>query len=169
VSNAVFISAIPPFLLKAPDNPEGVEAGIFDGIKQGLAADRLAFLSQFLANFYNVDVLGGRLISDQVVQFSWAIAAGASPRGTIECVNAWLTDFRKDLKRIDVPTLVIHGDSDRIVPLAASGKRTAEMVKRSRLVVVEGGPHGLSWTHADQVNRELLNFLGQEITRRKVA
>jgi non-heme chloroperoxidase len=169
VSNAVFISAIPPFLLKTHDNPEGVDGSVFEGIKQGIAADRLAFLSQFLANFYNVDVLGGRLISDQVVQFSWAIAAGASPRGTIDCVNAWLTDFRKDLKRIDIPTLVIHGESDRIVPLAASGRRTAEMVQRSRLVVVEGGPHGLTWTHADQVNRELLNFLGQEITRRKVA
>jgi pimeloyl-ACP methyl ester carboxylesterase len=169
VSNAVFISAIPPFLLKTPDNPEGVEASIFEGIKQGITADRLAFLSQFLANFYNVDVLGGKRVSDQVVQFSWAIAAGASPRGTIECVNGWLTDFRNDLKRIDVPTLVIHGDSDRIVPLAASGKRTAEMVQRGRLVVVEGGPHGLTWTHADQANRELLNFLGQEIARRKVA
>ncbi|HEX7287618.1 MAG TPA: alpha/beta hydrolase [Candidatus Angelobacter sp.] len=169
VSNAVFVSAIPPFLFKTHDNPEGVEGSVFEGIKQGIAADRMAFLSQFLTNFYNVDVLGGRLISDQVVQFSWAIAAGASPRGTIDCVNAWLTDFRKDLKRIDIPTLVIHGDSDRIVPLAASGKRTAEMVQRGRLVVVEGGPHGLTWTHADQVNRELLNFLGQEITRRKVA
>jgi non-heme chloroperoxidase len=169
VSNAVFISAIPPFLLKTHDNPEGVDGSVFEGIKQGIAADRLAFLSQFLGNFYNVDVLGGRLISDQVVQFSWAIAAGASPRGTIDCVNAWLTDFRKDLKRIDIPTLVIHGESDRIVPLAASGKRTAEMVQQGRLVVVEGGPHGLTWTHADQVNRELLNFLGQEITRRKVA
>ncbi len=170
VSNAVFISAIPPFLLKTPDNPEGVDASVFDGIKQGIAADRLAFLSQFLANFYNVDVLGGKLISDQVVQFSWAIAAGASPRGTINCVDSWLTDFRNDLKRIDVPTLVIHGDSDRIVPLAASGQRTAEMIHGSKLVVVQGGPHGLSWTHADQVNRELLDFLGQSVSaKRKVA
>ncbi len=169
VSNAVFISAIPPFLLKTPDNPQGVDAAVFDGIKQGIAADRLAFLSQFLKNFYNVDVLGGRLISDQVVQFSWAIGAGASPTGTLECVTSWLTDFRNDLQRIDIPTLVIHGDSDRIVPLEASGKRTAELVRGSKLVVVEGGPHGLTWTHADQVNRELVNFLGQRVVRRKVA
>jgi len=169
VSNAVFISAIPPFLLKTPDNPEGVDGSLFDGIKQGIAADRLAFLSQFLANFYNVDALGGKRISDQVVQFSWAIAAGASPRGTVNCVTAWLTDFRDDLKSIDIPTLVIHGDSDRIVPLAASGKRTAELVHGSRLVVVEGAPHGLTWTHGDEVNRELLNFLGQQVARRKVA
>lgn len=169
VSNAVFISAIPPFLLKTPDNPEGVDGSVFDGIKQGIAADRLAFVSQFLANFYNVDVFGGKRISDQVVQFSWAIAAGASPTGTLDCVSSWLTDFRNDLKRIDVPTLVIHGDSDRIVPLAASGKRTAELVRGSKLVVVEGGPHGLTWTHAEQVNSELLNFLGLRVARRKVA
>jgi non-heme chloroperoxidase len=161
VSKAVFISAIPPFLLKTPDNPEGVDGGVFDGIKKGIAADRPAFLSQFLSDFYNVDVLGGKLISDQAVQLSWNIAAGASPQGTLDCVSAWLTDFRNDLKQIDVPTLVIHGDSDRILSLSATAKRTAEFVKGSKLVVVEGGPHGLTWTHAEKINRELLDFLGQ--------
>jgi pimeloyl-ACP methyl ester carboxylesterase len=100
-------------------------------------------------------------VSDQAVQFSWNIAAGASPKGTLDCVSAWLTDFRKDLVKINVPTLIIHGDADRIVPIDASGKRTHELVKGSRLVVIEGGPHGLNWTHADQVNRELLDFLGK--------
>jgi pimeloyl-ACP methyl ester carboxylesterase len=161
VSKAVFIASIPPFLLKTPENPEGVDGGVFDGIKKGIAADRLAFLSQFLSNFYNLDVLGGRLVSDQAVQLSWNIGAGASPKGTLDCVSAWLTDFRNDLKKIDVPTLVIHGDSDRILPLSATGKRTAEFVKGSKLVVVEGGPHGLTWTHAEKVNRELLGFLGE--------
>jgi pimeloyl-ACP methyl ester carboxylesterase len=108
-----------------------------------------------------LDVLGGKLISDQAVQLSWNIGAGASPKGTLDCVSAWLTDFRNDLKKIDVPTLVIHGDSDRILPLSATGKRTAEFVKGSKLVVVEGGPHGLTWTHAEKVNRELLGFLGE--------
>ena len=162
VSKAVFIAAIPPFLLKTPDNPSGVDGTVFDGIKKGIVADRLAFLSAFLSNFYNVDVLGGKLISDQAVQFSWNVAAGASPKGTLDCVSAWLTDFRKDLARIDVPTLVIHGDSDRIVPLAATGKLTHELVKKSRLAVIEGGPHGLTWTHAERVNIELLDFLGQK-------
>jgi pimeloyl-ACP methyl ester carboxylesterase len=161
VKEAVFVSAIPPFLLKTPDNPDGADGSIFDGIKKAIAADRLAFLSEFLSNFYNVDVLGGKLVSDQIVQFGWMVAAGASPKGTLDCVSAWLTDFREDLKRIDVPTLVVHGDADRIVPLAASGKRTAEFVRGSRLVVVEGGPHGIAWTHAEKVNRELLDFLGQ--------
>jgi non-heme chloroperoxidase len=162
VSQAVFISSIPPFLLKTADNPGGVDGGIFEGIKKGLVADRPAFLAGFLSNFYNVDVLGGKLVSDQLVQLSWSIAVTASPKGTLDCVSAWLTDFRKDLERIDVPTLVIHGDSDRIVPLAASGKRTAETVKGGRLSVIEGGPHGLTWTHAEKVNRELLAFIGTE-------
>jgi pimeloyl-ACP methyl ester carboxylesterase len=161
VSKAVFIAAIPPFLLKTPDNPEGVDGSVFEGIKKGIAADRLAFLSQFLSNFYNSDVLGGKLISEQAVQLSWNTGAGASPKGTLDCVSAWLTDFRNDLKKIDVPTLVIHGDSDRILPLSATGKRIAEFVKGSKLAVVEGGPHGLTWTHAEKVNRTLLEFLGQ--------
>jgi len=159
VSKAVFMAAIPPFLLKGPGNPAGVDGSVFDGIKQALTADRPAFLTGFLANFYNVDVLKGSRISDEAVRLSWNIAAGASPRGTLDCVSAWLTDFREDLKRIGVPTLVIHGDADRILPLAATGQRTHEAVTGSRLVVVKGGPHGLNWTHAAEVNRELLGFL----------
>jgi non-heme chloroperoxidase len=171
VSKAAFLAAIPPFLLKTPDNPGGVDESVFDGIKNALAADRLAFLSKFLSDFYNVDVYRGTRISDQVVQFSWNIAAGASPKGTLDCVSAWLTDFRKDLARIDVPTLVVHGLTDRILPFAATGKRTHEAVKGSRLVEVDGGPHGLTWTHADEINHELLDFLGQRAgaTRREVA
>jgi pimeloyl-ACP methyl ester carboxylesterase len=161
VRKAAFLASIPPFLLKASDNPGGVDGVVFDGIKAGVAADRLAFLTGFFANFYNVDVLGGKRVSDQAVQFSWNVAAGASPKGTLDCVSAWLTDFRKDLARIDVPTLVVHGDADRILPIDVTGKRTHELVKGSRFVVVEGGPHGLNWTHAEQVNRELLDLLGQ--------
>jgi non-heme chloroperoxidase len=161
VSNAVFIASVPPFLLKTSANPEGVDGSIFEGIKQAITTDRLAFLSKFLLDFYNFDVLGGKRVSDQVVQLGWNIAAGASPKGTLDCVSAWLTDFRNDLQLIDVPTLVIHGDADRILPIAASGKRTAQLVKGSKLVVVEGGPHGLTWTHSEIVNRELLAFLGR--------
>jgi pimeloyl-ACP methyl ester carboxylesterase len=160
VSKAVFMAAIPPFLLKTADNPAGLDGGMFDGIKQAIAADRPAFLSAFLSNFYNLDVLLGKKISDEVVRLSWNVAAGASPKGTLDCVQAWLTDFRKDLARIQVPTLVVHGDADRILPLAVTGKRTHEAVKGSRLAVVPGGPHGLNWTHAEEVNRELLAFLG---------
>jgi len=161
VTKAVFMAAIPPFLLKTSDNPTGVDGGVFEGIKKAIAADRPAFLSKFLADFYNVDVLGGKQISDDVVRLSWNIGAGASPKGTLDCVSAWLTDFRKDLQRFNVPTLVIHGDADRILPLAATGTPTQSAVSGSRLVVVKGGPHGLNWTHADEVNRELLAFVGQ--------
>ncbi|MGA2139887.1 MAG: alpha/beta hydrolase [Verrucomicrobiia bacterium] len=159
VSKAVFISSIPPFLLKTADNPDGVAGSVFEGIKKSIVADRPAFLSAFLANFYNVDVLRGKRISDQAVQYSWNIAAAASAKASLDCVPAWGTDFRKDLTKIDVPTLVIHGDSDRILPIAATGNRTHEAVKGARLVVVKGGPHGLIWTHADKVNPKLVNFL----------
>jgi pimeloyl-ACP methyl ester carboxylesterase len=159
VRKAVFMAAVPPFLLKTPDNPGGVDISLFDGIKKGITTDRLAFLSQFLANFYNVDVLRGKQISDEVVRDSWNIASGASPIGTLQCVTAWYTDFRKDLPKIDVPTLIIHGDSDRILPIEVTGKATQAAIKGSRLVTVKGGPHGLNWTHADEVNRELVSFL----------
>jgi non-heme chloroperoxidase len=161
VGKAVFMAAIPPFFLKTPDNPTGVDGAVFEGIKKAIAADRPAFLSKFFADFYNVDVLGGKQISDEVVRLSWNIGAGASPKGTLDCVSAWLTDFRKDLQRIDVPTLVVHGDADRITPLSATGTPTQTAVKGSRLVVVKGGPHGLNWTHAEEVNRELLAFVEQ--------
>jgi non-heme chloroperoxidase len=161
VTKAVFMAAIPPFLLKTSDNPTGVDGSVFEGIKKAIAADRPAFLTKFLADFYNVDVLGGKQVSDEVVRLSWNIGAGASPKGTLDCVSAWLTDFRKDLQRFNVPTLVVHGDADRILPLAATGTPTQTAVSGSRLVVVKGGPHGLNWTHADDVNRELLAFVGQ--------
>lgn len=169
VSSAVFMSAIPPFLLKTPDNPEGVDNSVFEGIKQAIKADRPAFLSGFLSDFYNVDLFGGKKISDEAVRLSWNIAAGASPQGTLDCVSAWLTDFRSDLKRIDIPALVIHGDADRIVPFSNSGKRTPEFVKGSKLVVVAGGPHGVNWTHAEKVNQELLAFLAQAIPKKAAA
>ncbi|MHB1194191.1 MAG: alpha/beta fold hydrolase [Longimicrobiales bacterium] len=160
VTKTVFISAVPPFLLKTADNPEGVDGSVFDGIRRAVAADRFAFLSAFFADFYNVDVLGGKRISDQVVQSSWNVAVGASAKGTRDCVTAWGTDFRDDLARIDMPTLVIHGDADRILPIAATAIRTQKAVKGARLAVVKDGPHGVTWTHAEQVNRELVEFLG---------
>ena len=162
ISKAVFMSAIPPFLLKTSNNPEGVDGSVFDGIKKAIKADRPAFLSDFFSNFYNVDILKGTKISDEVVRLSWNIGAGASPKGTLDCVSAWLVDFREELKRINIPVLVMHGDADRILPLAATGKRTPEFVKGSRLVVIEGAPHGMNWTHAEEINRELLAFLNEK-------
>jgi pimeloyl-ACP methyl ester carboxylesterase len=160
VRQAVFVSSIPPYLLKTTDNPEGVDGNVFQGIKAGIAQDRLAFLTGFFANFYNLDLLLGKRISDEVVRDSWNVAAGASPTGTYACVDSWLTDFRVDLARVPVPTLILHGDSDRIVPAVVSGIRTHQAVKGSDLVLVEGAPHGMLWTHATEVNRALVTFLG---------
>jgi non-heme chloroperoxidase len=159
ISKAVFISSVPPYLLKTPDNPEGIDAEVFAGIQNAAAADRYAFFTEFFKNFYNTDVLLGKRVSEQAVQASWNIAAGASAIASVACVPTWHTDFRKDLARIDVPTLVIHGDADRILPIAVSGQRTAKLVKGARYVVVKDGPHCITWTHADIVNPALLDFL----------
>jgi non-heme chloroperoxidase len=129
VSKAVIISGVPPYLLKTPDNPGGLDASVFDGI-------------------------------EQAVQANWNIAAGASAIASLACVQTWHEDFREDLTRIDVPTLVIHGDTDRILPIAATGLRTAKLIKGARLLVVKDGPHCIPCRHAEEVNAELMSFLG---------
>lgn len=169
VRKAVILSGVPPYLLKAPDNPEGVDLSVFQGIEKAVVADRYAFFTDFYKNFYNTDVLLGTRVSDQAVQASWNVAAGASATASLACVSTWYTDFRKDLARIDVPTLVMHGDADRILPIAASGLRTGKLIKGARFVLVKGGPHAIGWTHADIVNPELVGFLGQEKSAEKLA
>jgi len=166
VSKAVFVSSVPPFLLKTADNPEGVEGTVFEGIRKAIVTDRYAFFTEFFKNFYNTDVLLGKRVSEQVVQASWNIAAGSSATATLACVPTWHEDFREDLKSIDVPTLVLHGEADRIVPIAASGERTAKLVAGARLVIMKDGPHCISWTHAEEVNAELLSFLGKGVVNK---
>ena len=161
VSKAVFISSVPPFLLKTRDNPEGVDGSIFEGIQKAIIADRYTFFTEFFKNFYNTDVFMGRRVSEHVVHASWNLAAGASATASLACVPTWHEDFRDDLARVDVPTLVIHGDADRIVPFTAAGMRTAKLIKGARLVTVKEGPHCITWTHAEQVNSALLEFLGK--------
>lgn len=161
VSKAVIIGGVPPFLLKTDDNPEGVDASVFEEIKKAVTADRYAFFTEFFKNFYNSDPLLGNRVSKDVMHASWNLAVSASATASLACVSTWIEDFRKDVERIDVPTLVIHGDDDRIVPLAASGQRTAKLIKGARLAVVKGGPHAITWTHAEEVNAELLTFLGE--------
>jgi len=161
VSRAVFISGVPPFLLKTADTPEGVDGSVFAGIEKAIVADRYAFFTEFFKNFYNTDLLLGKRVSEQTVQANWNVAAGASAAATLACVATWYEDFRKDLTRVDVPALVIHGDADRILPISASGIRTAKLIKGARLLVVEKGPHCITWTHADEVNHELVKFLGE--------
>ncbi|MDX2100079.1 MAG: alpha/beta hydrolase [Leptolyngbyaceae cyanobacterium bins.59] len=162
VKKAVLMAPVPPFLLKADDNPEGVDQSVFDGIMKAIVEDRPAYFSAFFRDFFNVDVLLGDRISNEAIQASWNVAAGASAKGTLDCVPSWLTDFRNDLPRIDVLTLIIHGDSDRILPFESTAARLPQLIKNSRLVVIPGGPHAINWTHADQVNPALLDFLRQE-------
>jgi non-heme chloroperoxidase len=168
VSKAVLMAPVPPFLLKTDDNPEGVDRSVFDGIMKSIVEDRPAYLSAFLKDFFNVDVFLGDSealpaergrISNDAIQMSWNVAVGASAKGTLDCVPSWLTDFRDDLPRIDVPTLIIHGDADRILPFESTAARLPQLIKDSRLVVIPGGPHAINWTHADQVNPALLDFL----------
>jgi non-heme chloroperoxidase len=159
VTKAVFMSAIAPALRKTNENLEGVEVSVFEGIKQGIEKDRFEFLEGFFKNFYNKKLVGGTDISDAAIHASFGVAAGSSYYAMLNCVDAWLEDFRDDIRQIKVPTLVIHGDSDQILPHEATGKRTAQLIPGSQLHVVEGGPHGLNWTHATEVNTELLKFL----------
>jgi non-heme chloroperoxidase len=159
-SKAVIISGVPPFLLKTADNQEGVDGSVFAGIEKAVAADRYAFFTGFFQNFYNTDVFLGKRVSEQAVQANWNVAAGSSATASLACVATWHEDFREDLARIDVPTLVMHGDADRILPITAAGLRTAKLIKGARLLVVKDGPHCITWTHAEEVNAELLNFLG---------
>lgn len=160
--SAVFIGAITPSLLKDSDNPSGPTPDVLAEIKAQALKDRPSFLSGFFKNFFNVDELRGSNITDEAVQMSWNVAIAASPIATAACVDTWGTDFRNDLAALRVPTLVIHGDSDRIVPLAASGQRMPGIISGARLVVIPKGPHAVNWTHAEQVNSALIEFLNEQ-------
>jgi len=163
VSKAVLMAPVPPFLLKTDDNPEGVDRKVFSDIEQAIVADRPSYLSAFFTQFYNVDVFGSNSdsvrITDDAIRMSWQVAAGASAKATLDCVSSWLIDFRADLPRIDIPTLIIQGEADRILPINSTGNRLPKLIKNSRLVVIPDGPHAINWTHADQVNPVLLDFL----------
>jgi non-heme chloroperoxidase len=156
---AVLIGTLGPYLVKAPDNPEGIDASVFSGLQAGIKADRPATMMQFLKNFYSVGGTDGKLVSDLVIQANWTVAIGASPVGTLACVDAWIEDFRKDIARNDLPTMIIHGDDDRILPADATSRRQAKMIKGVKYIEIKGGSLGLPWTHADEINAALVQFL----------
>ncbi len=158
-AKGVLVSPIPPFLLQAPDNAEGVPASLFDGFVQHARADTPAWMTSFLNNFYNIDKFRGTLVSDQAYQASWNLATSMSAIAAVACIPTWETDFRGDLPKIDVPMLVIQGDADRVLPYPKTGKRLTGMIKDLQTVVIDDGPHAISWTHADQVNSALLKFI----------
>jgi non-heme chloroperoxidase len=153
VRKAVILSGVPPYLL------DGVPQNVFDGLAAAAKADRYAFFTEFFKNFYNTDVLLGKRVSAAAVDASMSVAVGSSAFATVACIPTWHTDFREDLKRIDIPTLVMHGDQDRILPIGVSGEKTAKLVKGATYVIVKDGPHNIAWTHSDIVNPELVGFL----------
>lgn len=159
IRKAMLIGAVPPFLLKTADNPEGVDGSVFDEMLAGVTADRIGFLESFMPKFFNWKP-GSGTPSDDVVAFSKSLAWPASPIGTQQCIVAFgHTDFRNDLSSFDVPTVVIHGDKDQIVPLEVSGERAAKAIAGAKLVVIEGAPHGLNATHGEELNAAMLDFL----------
>jgi non-heme chloroperoxidase len=161
VSAAVLIAPLAPFLLKTEDSPDGIDRGVFDRIEARIAADRPAAMKDFMDASYNVDLLGGDRVSDQAWQNSFYMAIAASAQAARGCVTACLEDFRADLAKITIPVLIIHGDQDRVLPYQATGKRIPALLAGARSVVIEGGPHAIIWTHADEVNQALLQFIGQ--------
>src|SRR3954466_7780514 len=162
VSKAVLLGVIPPFLLQTDDNPKGVPGNVFDGIKEAVVADRYAYFDAFFANFYNTDVLAPERIGDAALRASTQVAAGSSPYATYACIDTWLTDFRTDLSKIDVPVLALHGSADRTLPFAATTARLRDEGLIDDLAVVEvaDGPDNIGWTHPEEVNAALLDFLG---------
>jgi non-heme chloroperoxidase len=159
VARTMLLGAVPPFLLKTVDNPEGVDETVFAEMLAGVRSDRLGFLGDFFYDFYNLDKDAQQ--GQELVAFSKWIAWAASPLGTAQCIVAFgETDFRADLAKFDMPTLIVHGDADRIVPLAVSGQRSHQLIKGSRLAVLAGAPHGFAATHGQALNALMLEFLG---------
>jgi non-heme chloroperoxidase len=160
VARAVFLGSLEPFLLKTEDNPDGVPQEVFDGLSEAVIADRYAFFTEFFKNFYNSDTfLGTPRLSQEAVNASWNTAAGAGATASVAAQPTWLTDFRADIPKIDVPALIVHGTADNILPIDVTGRRFAKALPSAQYVEIEGAPHGLLWTHAAEVNEALLAFL----------
>ncbi|MEV3908458.1 alpha/beta fold hydrolase [Streptomyces canus] len=159
VAKAVFLASLEPFLLKTDDNPTGVDQSVFDGILDAVTKDRYAYFDAFYQDFYNLDETLGSRISEAAVRNSWNVAAGASAHASVACVPTWITDFRADVAKIDVPALIVHGTGDRILPIDSTGRPFHALLPSAEYVEIEGAPHGLLWTYAEEVNAALLAFL----------
>jgi peroxiredoxin len=165
VAKAAFLASLEPFLLQTDDNPTGVPSSVFEGIEQTAKADRYAWFDAFYQDFYNLDETLGNRISEAVVRASWNVAASASWFASSAVVQSWLTDFRADIEKVDVPSLILHGTADRILPIDATAREFTKRLPAADYVEIEGAPHGLLWTHAEEVNEALLAFLAKESTQ----
>ncbi|MES5823218.1 alpha/beta hydrolase [Streptomyces sp. RG80] len=161
IAKAAFLASLEPFLLKTDDNPTGVPQEVFDGISAAVTKDRYAYFSAFYQDFYNLDETLGSRISEEALRNSWNVAAGSSAHASVACVPTWITDFRADVAKVDVPSLIVHGTGDRILPIDATGRPFHALLPSAEYVEIEGAPHGLLWTHAEEVNAALLAFLAK--------
>ncbi|MGQ5226081.1 alpha/beta fold hydrolase [Streptomyces sp. yara] len=161
VAKAAFLASLEPYLLKTDDNPTGVDGSVFEGIEKAVTVDRYAYFTGFYEDFYNLDENLGTRISEEALRNSWNVAAGSSAYASIAAVATWTTDFRADLAKIDVPALILHGTADRILPIEATGEPFHRALPQAEYVVIEGAPHGLLWTHAQEVTDALLAFLAK--------
>ena len=161
VAKAAFLASLEPFLLKTDDNPTGVDKSVFDGILDAVTKDRYAYFDAFYQDFYNLDETLGSRISEAAVRGSWNVAAGASAHASVACVPTWITDFRADVAKIDVPALILHGTADRILPIDSTGRPFHALLPSAEYVEIEGAPHGLLWTHHEEVTSALLAFLAK--------
>ncbi|BCW49945.1 alpha/beta hydrolase [Arthrobacter sp. StoSoilB13] len=160
VAKAVFLASLEPFLLKTDDNPDGVPQDVFDGLSQAVKADRYAFFTDFFKNFYNSDAfLGTERLSQESVDASWNLASQSGAFASAAAQPTWLTDFRADIPKIDVPALIVHGTADNILPIDVTGRRFKKALPSADYQEIEGAPHGLLWTHGAEINEALLAFL----------
>uniref|UniRef100_UPI00047296E0 alpha/beta fold hydrolase n=1 Tax=Salinispora cortesiana TaxID=1305843 RepID=UPI00047296E0 len=161
VAKAAFLASLQPFLLQTDDNPTGVPQEVFDGILAAVTADRYAYFTDFYRNFFNTDDTLGTRLSEEALRNSWNVAAGASWYASSAAVPTWVTDFRTDVPKIDVPSLILHGTADNILPIDATAREFHKQLPEADYVEIDGAPHGLLWTHADDVNQALLTFLAK--------
>jgi non-heme chloroperoxidase len=165
VAKLAFLASIEPFLVARDDNPEGVPQEVFDGIEAAAKDDRYAWYTQFFSNFYNLDENLGSRISQEAVTAAWNVATSSAPVAAYAVVSSWIEDFRADVAAVRAsgkPTMILHGTADNILPIDATARRFAKLLPEAQYVEVAGAPHGLLWTHADEVNAALRSFLVSE-------
>jgi non-heme chloroperoxidase len=169
VAKCVLISALQPCLLKSEINPDGVDASVFETFQASARTDRFKFLRTFFDAFFSSGMLSNNGVSDECFEHCIEVGAFASPKAIHDCIETWKTDFTGDLSAITIPTLILHGTSDKVVAFEATAPKIQQAIPGSVLIPIDGAPHSLPWTHATDVNREILAFLAGEVSERAVA
>jgi non-heme chloroperoxidase len=159
VSKAVLLSPLAPHLLKTQDDPDGVDKSLFQGIQQNIIKDRFAYLTSFCNDFFNPDQNMGKRVSEEAYRAHWQIGAMASSKATHDSVDAWQENFRADVQNINIPVLIVQGDQDRVLPYPKTGQRLAPIMPTGQLITLKGAPHGIPWTHGDEINKAIMDFV----------